>query len=55
MDRVMFSRSGQLLSSISSAAQSLYIFTFANGTLTQAPGSPQSLGFAPGDLAVIQH
>jgi WD40 repeat protein len=54
MDRVMFSRSGQLVFSISSAAQTLYIFTFNNGALSQAAGSPQALGFAPGSLAVVQ-
>ena len=54
MDRVMFSQSGQMVFSISSAAQNLYVFTFNNGTLTSAPGSPHALGFAPGSLAVIQ-
>ncbi|MBV9610230.1 MAG: beta-propeller fold lactonase family protein [Acidobacteria bacterium] len=54
MDRVVLSHSGQLAFSISSAAQNLYIFTFSNGTLTQAPGSPQALGFAPGSLAEVE-
>lgn len=34
--------------------QSLYVYNFANGVLTPAPGSPVPLGFNPSSLAAVQ-
>jgi hypothetical protein len=54
MDPLMFNRTGNLLFAASAATQNLYIFAFNAGVLTAAPGSPHSLGFTPGSLAVVQ-
>ena len=40
---------------VSSTNQSLYVYNFANGMLTPAPGNPIPLGFMPSSVAALQH
>lgn len=53
MDHVMFNREATLLFSTSAQSQSLYVFSFNNGVLAPAPGSPYNLGFTTRSLALM--
>jgi hypothetical protein len=42
------------LFAVDESTQSLYVYSFANGVLTLAPGSPVPLGFMPSSVAALQ-
>jgi 6-phosphogluconolactonase (cycloisomerase 2 family) len=54
IDHVAFNKNGNLLFATSAGTGNLYVFGFANGVPTPAPGSPHKLDLAPYEIAVAE-